>query len=414
MPKPVVLLSIPGLRSRDLGTLPRLLELSKKGVSQPLRPTAVPLACPAQASLITGVRPDQHGIVADALYSRDHGVIETWPQWTSSRIAAAPLWETLRKSDPKLTSAAWFPLVSRGLSADFICTPAPGPHAEQSGTPSCFTTPDNLYQTLREALGPFPLQYFQGADANIRSAAWIVDSFVQTAYVVRPQFSWVSLPHVADAARKFGPDSSEALHALGELDMAMGALIDGLAAGGLRDVAWLVATEYCVTPVSSVGRPNRVLREAGLLTPVLREGREQLAPRETPTFAVVNEQVAHVYVRAAKDIPRAVEALRAHPAVAEVLVGEERSTVGLNHPRSGDIVVIAQPDACLADDGWSSDWQAPDASSLPKGSHGQFATEAARDGLLVCSEAAGCFSGKDNGVREIDVAGFIRNLLGSN
>jgi hypothetical protein len=198
--------------------------------------------------------------------------------------------------------------------------------------------------------------------------------------------------------------------------MAIGALIDGFAAGGIRDVTWLAVTEYCITPVSAVGFPNRVLRKAGLVTPVLRDGRECLIPHESPAVAVVDHQIAHVYVRNAADLSRAVEALRGDECVADVLVGAERSRIGLDHPRSGEIVLVARPEASFADD-WQSDatdgaGAAGDATQV-KGSHGQIATDEARDGMLVCSERADCFAGTDTGLRDIDIAGVIRSLLGT-
>ena len=50
----VVLLSIPGLRSRDVASMPRLLDLSRKGVSVTLLPSFPAVTCSIQANLTTG------------------------------------------------------------------------------------------------------------------------------------------------------------------------------------------------------------------------------------------------------------------------------------------------------------------------------------------------------------------------
>jgi predicted AlkP superfamily pyrophosphatase or phosphodiesterase len=425
---------------RDLGAMPRLLDLTRKGISVPLRPSFPAVTCPVQATLTTGVSPEQHGVIANGFYWRDKGEVEMWTAWNDV-IQAPQIWETLKKRDASLTSAVWFPLLSKGAKADLICTPAPVHNPDGSESLWCYSKPAELYGALRDSVGHFPLKDFWGPKASLKSTAWIVDSFVQSAYSLQPRFSYVYLPHLDYAAQKSGPDSSEAQNAVAELDMAIGALVDGFAAARIKDVTWLVASEYCITPVSSVGYPNRVLRDAGLLTPVLKEGREHLVPRETPAFAMVDHQLAHVFVRDAANIPRVADVFRNDPAVAQVLVGEQRAAVGLNHPRSGEVVLIAKPESWFAYYWWTDDALAPafartidihqkpgydpvelfiDPASggtpldaaLVKGSNGALDSEAAREGIFVSSEPADWFAGKDSGIRDVDVHRLVMSLFG--
>ena len=436
----VVLLSIPGLRSRDVASMPRLLDLSRKGVSVPLLPSFPAVTCSIQANLTTGVGPEQHGVIANGFYWRDRKQVEMGTAWNDT-VQAPQLWETLKSKDASLTSALWFPLLSKGAKADFICTPAPVYNPDGTESPWYYTKPAELYGALRDSLGDFPRQHFQGPLASIKSTAWIVDSFIQSAYVLRPRFSVVYLPHLDYAAQKFGPDSTQSQNAVAELDMAIGALVDGFKAAGIKNVTWLAASEYCITPVSSVGYPNRILREAGLLTPSTQDGLEHFIPGEARAFAQVDHQLAHVYVRDPADIPRAAQALKEDPTVAEVLVGEERSRVGLNHERSGEIVLIAKPESWFAYGWWLDDAHAPPFArtvnihrkpgydpvelfadpktghtpldaTLIQGSHGQLATEAAREGVLISSEPADWFSGRDQGIRDTDVKNLIESQFG--
>jgi len=60
-------------------------------------------------------------------------------------------------------------------------------------------------------------------------------------------------------------------------------------------------------------------------------------------YAVVDHQLAHVYVRHPNDIPKVKELLSAITGVGSICVGKERSAVHLNHERSGEIVVLAKP-----------------------------------------------------------------------
>lgn len=440
MSKNVVLLSIPGLRTGDVGSMPRLQEIVRRGDTRPLTPSFPAVTCAVQANMTTGVGPEKHGVIANGFYWRDKGQVEMWTAWNSA-VEAPQLWETLKQRDPSITSAVWFPLLAKGAKADFVCTPAPIHNPDGSESLWCYTQPTEMYGELRDALGHFPLMNFWGPLSSIKSTAWIVDSFVQSAHVLRPRFSYVYLPHLDYAAQKFGPDSGEALHALSELDLAIGALVDGFAAAGIKDVAWLFASEYAITPVSQVGYPNRVLREAGLLTPQEVDGLEQLVPAESRAFAMVDHQFAHVYVNNPADISKAAAAFQSDPTVAEVLIGEDRAKVGLNHPRSGEIVLVAKPDAWFAYYWWLDDAKAPafartvdihrkpgydpvemfidmpsrqtplDAT-LVKGSHGLVSSEAARQGVLVSSDGALLGDVPADGLKDVDVAGLVFDAFG--
>lgn len=69
-----------------------------------------------------------------------------------------------------------------------------------------------------------------------------------------------------------------------------------------------------------------------------------LDPWASTAFAVADHQVAHVYVRDAGGV--GVSALlRETPGVEQVLDRAGQAEVGLDHERSGDLVVVAERDA---------------------------------------------------------------------
>jgi len=119
-------------------------------------------------------------------------------------------------------------------------------------------------------------------------------------------------------------------------------------------------SEYGHCDVSRAVEPNRALRRAGLLS--VRPGPfgEVFDTFESRAFAVCDHQLAHVYVREAVDVPRAREVLTALPGVGRVLIGDERAEVGLLHERSGELVVLSEPDAWFAYPFWLDDRSAPD------------------------------------------------------
>ena len=338
-----------------------------------------------------------------------------WTAW-NDKITAPQIWDRLRQVDPALTSAVWFPMLSKGCGADFICMPAPIHNPDGSESLWCYTKPTELYGELRDALGHFPLMNFWGPMANIKSTAWIADSAIHFARQKRPNFFYLYLPHLDYAAQKLGPDSPAAMSALEELDAVIGRLIDGFVAAYGNELVWLAASEYVITPVDHVTYPNRLLREAGLLSVRDAEDGEHLDLVNSRAWALVDHQFSHVFVKDARPdvIDKAAAVLRAAPGIAEVLLGAERDKYQMTHERSGEIIAISTPNSWQAYYWWLDDTRAPGfartvdihrkpgydpvelhfdfaTKSIPldatlvKGSHGAPALTKEQQGVLLCS-----------------------------
>ena len=433
-----VLLSIPGLRQADLASMPRLAALGAAGDVVPLTPSFPAVTCPVQVNLTTGRLPREHGVIANGFYWREAHEVEMWTAWNEV-IQAPQIWDLLHESDPELTSAVWFPLLSKGAGADYVCTPAPIHNPDGSESLWCYTKPTELYGELRDTFGHFPLMKFWGPLSSIESTDWIVDSAVFAVNRFRPRFQYVYLPHLDYAAQKFGPESPEALAALPAIDAAVGRLVDGYAANGIQDVLWVVASEYVISPVEHVAYPNRQLREAGFLA--LGEdadGQELIDFERSRAWALADHQLAHVYIPDAADIEPVAEIFRNDPLVEEVLVGEDLAKYSLDHERSGEIVLISRSDAWFAYYWWLDDDRAPafartvdihrkpgydpiemfidmptrstplDAT-LVRGSHGHPADDPTRQGILVCSDKA---APEASALRDIDVTPLILKNFG--
>jgi predicted AlkP superfamily pyrophosphatase or phosphodiesterase len=410
----VILLSVPGLRQPDLAAMPELSRLMARGDRATLVPSFPCVTCPVQANMTTGALPREHGVVANGFFWRDKQQVEMWTAWNDC-IQRPQLWDTLHQHKPGLTSAVWFPLHSKGCGADWICTPAPIHNPDGSESLWCYTKPTEMYGELRDALGHFPLQHFWGPLANIKSTAWIIDSAVIAAGRFRPNLFYIYLPHLDYAAQKAGPDSEAAQKALGELDQVIGRLVTGVRAGyGGVEPLWIVASEYTIVPVDHVTYPNRRLREAGLLQVKEAEG-EQLDIPGGRAFAMVDHQLAHVFVREKSDIARVVELFRNQPGIAEVLAGDDRGKYDLDHERAGEVVLVSTANSWQAYYWWRDDARAPKFArtvdihrkpgydpvelcfdpatrgipldaTLVKGSHGAPATHDSQRGVILASE----------------------------
>ena len=439
MPKPVILLSIPALREKDVTAMPKLRSLMAGGEIAELTPGFPCVTCPVQAAMTTGRRPAEHGIVANGLYWRDKHRVEMWTA-PNDCIERPQLWDLLSHHGPGLTSAVWFPLHSKGCEADYVCTPAPIHNPDGSESLWCYTRPMELYGELRDALGHFTLMNYWGPMAGIKSSAWIADSVVIAARQWQPDLFYIYLPQLDYAAQRTGPDTTAAAGSVAELDEVIGRLAEGMREAYDDDLLWIVAGEYAITPVDHVSYPNRILREAGLLAVRETDDGELLDFERSQAFAMVDHQFSHVFVADGDEAlaRRVADLFRDRQGIAEVLVGTQRGRYQLEHARSGEVILISSPESWQAYYWWLADDRAPrfartvdihrkpgydpvelffdpatksiplDAS-LVKGSHGAPAVDHSQRTVLLASEPTLFPAGALN---DTDVFGIVLRHFG--
>ncbi len=439
MPKPLILLSIPGLREKDVAVMRNLRSLTAGGEIADLTPSFPCVTCPVQANMTTGKRPSEHGVVANGFYWRDQRRVEMWTA-PNDCVGQPQIWDLLSHHGRGLSSAVWFPLHSKGCEADFVCTPAPIHNPDGSESLWCYTRPTELYGQLRDGLGHFPLMHYWGPMASVKATAWIADSALIAARQWQPDFFYIYLPQLDYAAQRAGPDSAAADTALAELDDVLGRLAAGMAEAYDEQLLWIIAGEYAITRVDHVTYPNRVLREAGLLAVRDEEDGEHLDFEQSRAFALVDHQLSHVFVAGGDEqlSARVADLFRGQPGIAEVLVGTQRGRYHLEHPRSGEIILISTPRSWQAYYWWLSDDRAPhfagtvdihrkpgydpvelhfdpatqriplDAARI-KGSHGAPAVDRSQRSVLLASEPT-LFPGP--AVADTDVFGIVLGHFG--
>ncbi len=293
MVKPVVLLSIPGLREKDVARMKHLRELMAGGEIADLVPSFPCVTCPVQANMTTGDLPDAHGVVANGFYWRERRQVEMWTS-PNDCIARPQLWDLLYHHESGLHSAVWFPLHARGCEAEYVCTPAPVHNPDGTESLWCYTRPREHYGVLRDALGHFPLQHFWGPMANVKSTAWIVESAILAAKAWQPDFFYAYLPNLDYDPQRHGPDSTQADYAVVDLDRLVGRLARAFREAYDEEPLWLAAGEYAINAVTHVSYPNRVLREGGLLAVRDGDDGEQLDLERSRAWALVDHQFSHV------------------------------------------------------------------------------------------------------------------------
>ncbi|MCU0842739.1 MAG: alkaline phosphatase family protein [Thiobacillaceae bacterium] len=350
-----VVLNVVGL-TRDLlsrGHTPRLSALLPDSV--PIHTVTPAVTCSAQATYLTGRLPREHGIVGNGWYFRDLGEVLFWRQ-SNSLIQGDKIWHQARRRDPACVVANTFWWYAMNTDADITLTPRPLYLADGRKLPDCYSRPPQLRERFNREFGQFPLFQFWGPATSIVSSDWIARAAMAIEDEYRPGLQLVYLPHLDYGLQKLGPDGDIARD-LAEIDALCGRLLDHFRERGCRVV---VLSEYGITPVSRPLHPNRILRQAGFLSLKEDLGREYLDPAASRAFAVADHQVCHLYVRSPADLPALRALFTAVPGVERVLDADGKREAGLDHERSGELVLVSESDAWFTYYWWLDDAKAPD------------------------------------------------------
>jgi predicted AlkP superfamily pyrophosphatase or phosphodiesterase len=353
--KPLVVLDIVGLTPRLLAHMPNVAGIARTGWQAELGTVLPAVTCSAQSTFLTGQMPAQHGIVGNGWYFRDLGEIYLWRQH-NKLVQGEKIWETARAAHPGYQSAnvCWW--YAMGASTDLTVTPRPIYYADGRKSPDCYTRPVRLHDELTEELGDFPLFQYWGPTASIASSRWIIRASQKVLSAHKPDLLLVYIPHLDYDLQRFGPGSQQAVEAAKAVDAEIAPLLRDAEAAGATVVA---LSEYGITEARRPIDVNRALRAEGLLEVYTQDGMEYLDPWASRAFAVADHQVAHVYV-GNDDVARTKEVLAALPGVDMVLDRVAQARYQLDHPRAGELVVVAEPDAWFTYYYWLDDDRAPD------------------------------------------------------
>jgi predicted AlkP superfamily pyrophosphatase or phosphodiesterase len=205
-PTPLLLVSIDGYRTDYLerGLSPTLATLARHGVrAEAMQPSFPSLTFPNHYTLVTGLRPDHHGIVNNTMYDAQLGQFSLgnrkavsdgrwWAQGT-------PLWETADRQGLRTATMFW-----PGSEADIH-----GRHPDYWKLYDRAVTPEQRVDQILAWLDLPPEQ--------------------------RPSFLTLYFDAVDHVAHMYGPDTPQVDAALRETDQALARLVQGLKSRGLFD-----------------------------------------------------------------------------------------------------------------------------------------------------------------------------------
>jgi predicted AlkP superfamily pyrophosphatase or phosphodiesterase len=345
----LAVLNVVGLSKSLLGKdAPGITAFAEKHGLQTYTPAFPALTTTAQSSILTGTPPEKHGIVANGWYDRETAEVRFWKQ-SNHIVHGEKIWDTLRKTVPGATCAKLFWWYNMHSTADFTITPRPLYPADGSKHFDIHTQPMLMRDELKADLGPFPFPAFWGPAAGIASSEWIAASAKWVEEKHSPTLSLVYLPHLDYCLQKDGPAAPNIPAEVRSIDRVVSDLI---AFYESRDIRVMLLSEYGISPVDQPIHLNRLFRKKGWLSIKDELGRETLDYGGCKAFAVADHQIAHIYVNDPRILPEVRALLESTPGIDEIRPQ--------NHPRAGDLIAVAKPNAWFTYYYWTDDAKAPD------------------------------------------------------
>jgi len=315
------------------------------------------VTCTTQASVRTATRPAKHGMIGNGRFFRDLKKVMFWEQ-AASLVEGPRIWDAMRKKDA-LQVSMMFWQQSLGESIDMVLSPRPIHKHEGGMIQDCLSIPEQFYDEINQSLGrPFNLMHYWGPLASGKSSEWIIDALDQTMKKRSPDILFGYLPHLDYDLQRYGPQHSRSARAAASLVDMLARFVASCEQHGYD---YIIYGDYEINQVNrGAVFPNRRLMDVGLFR--TRNIRGMLYPDffHYDAFAMVDHEIAHVYVSDPNKVEFTRQSFIGLPGVSKVWTRDEAAMVGLNHPNSGELILLAEPGAWFAYPWWTAKREAPD------------------------------------------------------
>ena len=135
----LAVINVVGLSKDHLGKhTPHITSLANKSSVHLLDPPLPAVTSTVQTTLLTGMEPKDHGIVANGWHERESNTTHFWRQ-SNSLVKGEMVWDAAKKRDPNFTCANMFWWFNMYSSADITVTPRPMYCADGRKIPDVWT-----------------------------------------------------------------------------------------------------------------------------------------------------------------------------------------------------------------------------------------------------------------------------------
>lgn len=214
---------------------------------------------PSHTTLMTGVTPQEHGIISNTPFDPLNVNKEGW-YWYAEDIKATTLWEVAAKAGLRIASVNW-PVTVGERHISFLL---PEYWRAQTGDDlklmRQLDRPEDLMEQLEAKLGPF----IDGNTGTVESD-WIRTRFaIALLRDHKPQFMAVHIIALDEIEHERGPFGAPAFETLEQLDKMIGEMTDAALAVDAATVVAVVSDHGFIATHTAVNLRTRFV-EAGLI-----------------------------------------------------------------------------------------------------------------------------------------------------
>ncbi len=251
----VVMISIDGLRPDYLRAqetkIPTLRRLMGEGVvAEGVTSVWPTVTYPAHTTLVTGVRPNKHGILNNLPFDPFGNNYDGW-YWYARDIRVPTLWDVAKKAGHTTANVYW--PVTVGATLDWSFPQIWRAKNEEDDKLLCALATPGLCDEVRQRFHRTPAEH-RGDDARTDGAVHILET-------KKPELAFVYLTDLDTVQHGYGPFSKEALATLEAIDADVARIV----AASPKDSTFVIVSDHGFLPITKVVRPSVLLRAAGLL-----------------------------------------------------------------------------------------------------------------------------------------------------
>lgn len=255
----MVLISIDGLRADWIDREPKVPNLRAlvargtfaKGVTS-VWPT---VTYPAHTTMVTGARPNEHGILANGPFDPFGKNLDGW-YWYARDIRVPTLWDVAH--DRGLTTANVYWPVTVGARFDWSFPQIWRTRTDEDDKLMAALATPGLFDEVRRRYGRTPAEH-RGDDARADAMELILQE-------KKPDLAFFYLTDLDSAEHENGPFTPKANATLESIDGQVGRLIEATKRAGTFDqTVFAIVSDHGFLPITKVVKPNVLLRAAGLL-----------------------------------------------------------------------------------------------------------------------------------------------------
>lgn len=268
VPRSLVLISIDGLRPRDVVDadryglrIPNLRRLLREGAhATAVTATTPAVTYPSHTTLVTGVGPARHGIAHNRPFDPLGRNADGW-FWYTEDVHAETLWDAARRAGLTTGAVDW--PVSVGAQIDFNIAQywrSSDPDLADGAKLTRALSTNGLLAEAEHAVGPYPCGY-AGLQDDERRAAFV-------AYLLRTRHPSLQLAYFSslDAARhSSGPESASAFETLEGIDRLVGDLRAAAQRATFGRAVIAIVSDHGFTLTTRELDLNEALHRGGLL-----------------------------------------------------------------------------------------------------------------------------------------------------